>query len=331
MNKLRFILFALIAMTIVACGDSTQKKRVGPKKTTTSQPWELLVVANKDWLQAPAGSILMETLNSEIPCLPASEPYFRTMSVNPRGFSKTFQGFANIIFAEVDKKYDKAEMKLSRNNYAKPQLLMSITAPSDEEFAEFVSSHSQSILNTFIDAELERTKDMLTSHHSNIAYKQAKKQFGYTIYAPAEIDAVKTGKNFMWASSDKLDNRYNLCIYTYPYDKTDFTQESIIAHRDSVMKINIKGEKDYQHMATQPLMSISRLISLNGNDKIIEVRGLWTMTNDMMGGPFVSYTQVDTTTNKVIVAEGFVYAPEKRKRELIRSLEAALRTLEINN
>jgi hypothetical protein len=50
------------------------------------------------------------------------------------------------------------------------------------------------------------------------------------------------------------------------------------------------------------------------------------MENDMMGGPFISYSQVDTTKNIVVVAEGFVYAPKKEKRELIREMEAALMT-----
>ena len=63
---------------------------------------------------------------------------------------------------------------------------------------------------------------------------------------------------------------------------------------------------------------------------VIEARGLWEMENDMMGGPFVSYSQVDSVNNRVIVAEGFVYAPEKRKRLFIRQLEAAVQTLQFN-
>ena len=48
-----------------------------------------------------------------------------------------------------------------------------------------------------------------------------------------------------------------------------------------------------------------------------------------MGGPFVSHSRVDTETNRVVVVEGFVYAPEKMKRGLIRRLEGALYTLQL--
>ena len=46
-----------------------------------------------------------------------------------------------------------------------------------------------------------------------------------------------------------------------------------------------------------------------------------------MGGPFVSHSRVDTLSNTVIVVEGFVYAPEKMKRGLIRRVEGSLYTL----
>ena len=60
-----------------------------------------------------------------------------------------------------------------------------------------------------------------------------------------------------------------------------------------------------------------------------EARGFWEMTKDVMGGPFVAHSQVDTVNNRVIVVEGFVYAPDKMKRTMMRRLEAALYTLRL--
>jgi hypothetical protein len=59
------------------------------------------------------------------------------------------------------------------------------------------------------------------------------------------------------------------------------------------------------------------------------LRGLWKMVGDMMGGPFVSLVRLDEQNNRVIVVEGFVYAPETEKRNLIRRIEAALYTLRL--
>ena len=48
-----------------------------------------------------------------------------------------------------------------------------------------------------------------------------------------------------------------------------------------------------------------------------------------MGGPFVSHSRVDAETNRVVVVEGFVYAPEKMKRGLMRRLEGSLYTMQL--
>ena len=49
----------------------------------------------------------------------------------------------------------------------------------------------------------------------------------------------------------------------------------------------------------------------------------------MMGGPFVSHARVDERNNRVVVVEGFVYAPETDKRNFIRRVESALYTLRL--
>ena len=69
-------------------------------------------------------------------------------------------------------------------------------------------------------------------------------------------------------------------------------------------------------------------ITLNGK-YCGAMRGLWRVEGDMMGGPFVSLARLDEQNNRVIVAEGFVYAPETEKRNYIRRIEAALYTLRL--
>ena len=47
------------------------------------------------------------------------------------------------------------------------------------------------------------------------------------------------------------------------------------------------------------------------------------MKGDMMGGPFVSHARLDEKNNRVVVVEGFVFAPETDKRNFIRRIESA--------
>ena len=50
-----------------------------------------------------------------------------------------------------------------------------------------------------------------------------------------------------------------------------------------------------------------------------------------MGGPFVSYTLLDTVYNRVVTLDGFLYAPSDPKRDLLRQVEAILKSLTVTD
>jgi len=320
----------LLSLLVLSCGTGSKKTRPsGTVITTDSAPYELLLVADKDWLKTAEGSLVMEAVNANIIGLPQQESNFKVMSINPVAFGKTFQGFANILMLDFGSKYKKAEFKTAYDVYAHPQLVVYLTAPDGQAMAEMVMSRQQQLIDLFVNHELKRERTVLKKKYSKTAQAKVKEMFGCDIRVPADINAVKTGKDFVWTSSNTIDNRLNICVYSYPFtEEEDFSRERFIAIRDSFMRQNILGEKDGQYMTTNPEFVFTRSMMFEGRF-VMEARGLWEMENDMMGGPFVSYTQVDTVNQRVIVAEGFVYAPEKKKRPFIRELEASLQTLQL--
>ena len=71
---------------------------------------------------------------------------------------------------------------------------------------------------------------------------------------------------------------------------------------------------------------LSKKINFNGLFAI-ETRGLWKLEGDFMGGSFVNYTFVDEKRNKVITIDGYVYAPNKPKRDLLIQMESIAHSL----
>ena len=47
-----------------------------------------------------------------------------------------------------------------------------------------------------------------------------------------------------------------------------------------------------------------------------------------MGGPFVSYTTIDTATNSIITIDGYVFSPVLHKRNYVREMEHLVYTVE---
>ena len=79
-------------------------------------------------------------------------------------------------------------------------------------------------------------------------------------------------------------------------------------------------------MMTDSLLTDVRPITVQGQPAW-EVRGLWRVQGDFMGGPFVSHVRVDEVNRRIVASEAFVYAPGRLKRNLVRQLEASLYTL----
>ena len=82
---------------------------------------------------------------------------------------------------------------------------------------------------------------------------------------------------------------------------------------------------------TTAIQSVISQMMTNSGRKVLVQRGLWEMTGDAMGGPFVSRSYVDSVNHRIVVKEAFVYAPERKKRNLIRQLEAAIMELGVRS
>ncbi|MCD8318927.1 MAG: DUF4837 family protein [Paraprevotella sp.] len=314
------VLGVLISL-LVACDRFTMPASSG-------RPYEMLVVVNDQLWKRPAGRALFNVLDTDVPGLPQPERSFRISQTDPTRFSSSLNIFRNIICVEIDStQYTQTKMKFSRDVFSYPQIILTIQSPNEKDFAKFVKQNAQNIIDFWGRVEINRLANELEKKHSEVVSELAQDLFHCQLWAPEEIKSYKKGKDFFWASSNTASGLVNICMYTYPYEGPQtFNKRYVLAKRDSVMKANIPGEEPGMYMATDTLCTTVKPIVVR-NEYAFEIRGLWKMEHDAMGGPFVSHSRVDTLNNRVVVAEGFVYAPEKMKRGLIRRLEGSLYTL----
>jgi len=147
---------------LFSCDNSNENKKGGSKVrgASMSAPYELLVVCNKDWLGTTNGEYFRDIVNATIPCLPQDEQYFRTTTIDPSNFTKSFMFYANIITADISKKYQKPECRVVRDLYARPQIVISLTAPDNNSFNELCQQNREQILTIFTDAELQLEEEI---------------------------------------------------------------------------------------------------------------------------------------------------------------------------
>lgn len=319
-----YIIMCICCLGVVDCSSEKPKdKRVVTAKVQ-SAPYELLVVADKEWLKTTVGRELVNVVEAPIEGLPQSEGNFRVTYINSYSFEGTFKTYANIVLVDVNRKYQKAGMTIRTNVYARPQVVLTLSAPTGEALVDYAKEHRQQLLARLNENEFGRERELLKRTHSGVVVTKAKAMFGASIYVPKDVDDLKVGKDFLWASASKQDFRQNLCLYTIPMQ--DMTADRLVEVRDSVMHINIPGGREGQWMETDMRTVSASMVKVDEQD-VLSVRGLWDMREDAMGGPFVCYVYPDYTNGRLLLAEGFVFAPDEKKRPIIRQMEAALQTL----
>jgi hypothetical protein len=327
--KSRLLYLGTLWIILLVCFYSCKGKGM-MTPTSSALPYELIVVIDPGVWERPAGRSLYDALTSDIPGLPASEPAFKVMHSSPADYTAMLKLIRNIIIADIQpEQYTQAKFTQAKDVYASPQMILTIQAPNEEEFQQFVEANREKITDFFTRAEMNRQIINMEKKHSDKVFRQVKEMFDCEVWLPGELNASKTRENFFWASTNAATADQNFVIYSYPYvDKNTFTKEYVIHKRDSVMKANIPGTFDNSYMTTDSARVLVKPLNLHG-EYAFETRGLWRMKGDFMGGPFVAHSRVDTKNNRIITAEVFIYSPDKSKGNLLRRAEASLYTLRL--
>lgn len=289
---------------------------------------EVIVIMDDAAWKGSTGRALFDVLNSNVKALPQPEPNFRIVQLGPEDFTSTFKMARNVIIPDISNIYSYPKLTADIDKYAMGQVIMNIHAPDSASFIQFVTENKESITDYFITKELERSAAYLKNEikQPNARIRQV---FDINIHLPKGLPNVTEHENFYWATNNAPRGRQDIVIYQFPYTtETVFEKDSLINIRNRVLGEYIKGSFDSQMTTATAYPPDYKTMDTDGLFRA-ELRGLWEMSTDMMGGPFVMHAFVNENTGMVVVTEVFVYAPEMNKRNLMRNLESTLYTISI--
>ena len=292
----------------------------------TGAAYEVLVVIDeKDW-RTEGGKALFDLLAADMPCVPQAEPMFAISRVPQDQFDNLLRPTRNIVMVEIDStQYTKATIKFVKNRWANSQAIVLITSNTAQNLASILASKGNEISNYLVEAERARQIDYFKSNINNTALNKVYTKFGGQIAVPTSLNKYNEAQDFLWMSNGSAVARQDVLIYSYPYtDKKQLTEKALLAKRDSMLQAHIPGSMTGSYMGTAYTFEPPVFKEIWMNDTYCaEIHGLWEMKNgEVMGGPFVSHTRLDEVNNRLITIEGFVFAPGRDKRNLIRQVEA---------
>jgi hypothetical protein len=316
---MKYLFLLLSIATFISC---TEQSHVLP--SPSGRAGEVLVVMNDKHWEAPSGQLLSATFAQDVAGLPWSEPVFDISRLPRPAYNDMVRIARNVVDVEVGDRYSVTKVKFYKEKFSRTQAYVKIQAPDEASLYQAIKQNEMRLLSFFYTAERERLVSYFAKNKSDEYTKKVKEVIGYELVIPSLFNRDNfSGTNFVWLTGRNMEARTDLALYTFPCpDEAMITVDYLIAKRDSAMKVNIAGPSEGAYIRTAEIISPVLTKIDRKAFSLYEVRGLWETTVDFMGGPFVSYAYYDAQNKQVKVLEGFVYAPHKDKRNLIRRLEA---------
>ena len=324
-SLLKTIVFFTLITFFTSCKDN-----VKILASSTGKAGEVIVVANDDIWNGDAGETIRKTLTESDTLLPQPEAKFSILNIPEKQFSSIFKIHRNIVIIKIESNRTECEVSTKTNVYSAPQTILYVIGANENQIVETLQKYTNKIPEIFEQAELERIKIGLKSAENADLRTLVENKYGYSMYFPADYDLFGDKNEFMWLGLRTTKGTEGVLIYTYPYtDKSQLSCDALIEKRNQVLEQYVLLDKEPQgsaYMTTTNYIEPAYKTLKIGDDFFARIRGLWEMKNDFMGGPFVSYTTIDTENNMVVTFDGFVYAPSRTKRDLLRRIEGIILT-----
>ncbi len=290
---------------------------------------EIVVVINKGVWESEAGASIRGLLAVDEPFLPQREPMFNLVNIPENAFTSIFQTHRNIIIIKIIDDIKEPKVVLQENVWAAPQIVVTISASDEHEIARIVNEQQNRIKNAMLMAERNRNIQNAKRYEEKSLRQMVASVYGGSPYFPKGYSLKKSTDNFVWISYETTYTNQGVFIYRFPFkDSTDFSVDNLVAKRNEILGTNVPGQVEKSHMTTNILEPLG-LVWVRYNKRVFaELKGLWEVKNDFMGGPFVSHFFLDREGKNIIALECFVYAPRFDKRNYLRQVESIIYSFE---
>lgn len=318
------VLLLLSALVLTAC-NRKPKDREQYLPNITGNAGEVLVVINKGYWEGELGSTLREILAGEYPFLPQREAVFKLFNATPGGFIGSYLLHRNIVIVNVSPEVDTTGIRMTRNSWAKPQVIVTVSATTPEEASELISGNRELIVNTIEQAERDRLIASSKKYEDKEVRMAVTENIGGSPYFPTGFTMKKNTPEFMWISQETTYVNQGILIFKFPYtDSSQLTPEYLKNKLHDLWQANVPGMRENSYMTFNKVIDPGfNNIEYNGQT-MVEMRGLWEVENDYMGGPFVCHIFPDPARENIIILNAFVYAPKYDKRKYLRQVESII-------
>ena len=328
MKKLGIIaLFIAFAAFFTSCSNNKEQRK---DRSVGGSSEILFVTQNDDQWDGRMGQAVRDFFEVNQYGLPQPEQNFKVAHININALNDMFKKHRNLIIAEIVPDLPNPVIESQVDWMSAPQYAIKIKAKDTDTWIKVFDSQRDDIKTKFDINERARFMDFFRPTANASVMTTLKERFGFTMTVPEGYYVAVDKDSFMWLRREETDKSFGFVIFSLPYTSTDgFNEENIINATDSVTKKYVPGPADgsYMKLDKQFIKPAFNTITDFPTGYAVEMRGLWQTEGEYMAGPYVSYTFTNPEATRIITVEGYVYYPNKDKRDLLRQVESIIWSL----
>ena len=328
----RFFTYLILAITAVmvltSCSEAKRKKALLPN--ISGKAGEVIIVIDKAAWEGVVGSTLRDTLAADCPFLPQREPLYTLVNVAPSGFNNMFQIHRNIILVNINSSVVEPGVVFRQDVWAAPQCVININAADNETAVALIKDNSEKMKAFLEQSERDRVISNAKKYEELAIAPTVSEIIGGSPHFPSGYRIKMKTNDFVWVTYEPQYTQQSILLFKYPVVKGEemLSRENLIADINKMLEKNVPGMFENTYMTIASVATPSPKYMKYKGHEFAELRGLWDVHNDFMGGPFVAHAFYSQDGKDVIVLFSFVYAPKYDKRHYLRQVESLLYSFE---
>ncbi|THH39890.1 DUF4837 family protein [Neolewinella litorea] len=352
-----FPLCLVFLFALTACTEDVQRT-LQPTPSAFGQINSLVVIADSSTWEAGVGDSVAYFFEAPYILLPQPEPIFDVRFIEPERVEAepTWGQLRNYVvladLSDTDSPTTQMVMQdlnneklqqireegygtaVAKNKWATGQQLIYVVGTSHDKLLTGLSKAYPGVVKRLQEGEDERLK--VTTYFQGVNRRLGdtiRDLLGTSIDIPGGYTRVPLDTDeVVWLRREVQGASMNIMLTKTPYEnESQLSKEGLKEIRDRIGKeyVSSTTPNTYMRINDEDLPLFTEATRLNGAFAI-EGRGIWEIENDFLAGPFVSYLLNDTTNNELVLVDGFVYAPGRKKRDLMEEIVQVIRTAEVN-
>lgn len=314
-----------LALVLTACDTTittgSDTGRILPN--VTGGAGEVLVVMDTYLWDGSSGELLKDVLKEQFPALSSNEPLFDVVQVSTGSFQKVTRFHRSVVLVTLNENTETPTIRYRKNVWSKPQIVVQIEAKSSKDLYTLINDNKDQIQRFLVQYDRQRLADSYEAAPDLEMQKLMAENHSLRLSLPRGYNVDVSSDDYTSVSIEAAEYSQVIQVYEYPATgPEDLNSEALLEKRNEFSKKYVKGPREGSFMTTSKVLPPLYSDLTIAGKKVVEMRGLWELENAFMGGPFVSHSIYDSTRNRIVTVEGYIYFPNQKKRVKVRQIEA---------